>query len=125
MESKLIDIVNQRCEKKVGRKAFLSNVIGAIRKEGIIITGTNKGYRLATTVNDVRAYLQQDKTVILPMLTKLRCARILLSTSADIDILFGDDNKELLACLKALENIRIESFAINDEIDDEKVIPTS
>ena len=126
---KLIDIVNQRCEKKVGRKAFLSNVIGAIRKEGIIVTGTNKGYRLATTFNDVKAYLHQDKTVILPMLTKLRCARLLLSTSAEIDILLGEDNKELLACLDAIENIRIESFVsndeIDDEIDDEKVIPAS
>ena len=122
---KLIDIVNHRCEKKVGRKAFLSNVIGAIRKEGIIITGTNKGYRLATTVNDIGAYLQQDKTVILPMLTKLRCARVLLSTSAEIDILLGDDNKELLACLEALDNIRVESFVTNDEIDDEKIIPAS
>ena len=122
---KLIDAVNRQCEKKVGRKAFLSNVIGAIRKEGIIITGTNKGYRLATTINDVKAYLQQDKTVILPMLTKLRCARLLLSTSANIDILLGKDNKELVACLNAIENVRISSFVSNDEIDDEKIIPVS
>ena len=30
-----------------------------------------------------------------------------------------------MACLNAIENVRISSFVSNDEIDDEKIIPIS
>ncbi len=120
---KLIEIVNRILEKKVGRKSFLSNVIGGIRKEGVIIAGTHRGYRLATTMADVKEYLRQDKTVILPMLTKLICARKLLLASSDVDILDGTENGELRECAMAFSDAQISAEFLNQEIDDEGVLP--
>ena len=119
----LIELVNRGRDRAIGRKAFLSEVIGRLRREGIIITGTNKGYKLATSMSDIQAYLNQDKTVILPMLSKLDCARTHLRTDSQIDILSGDENKELKACVEALAELHLSEFAAQQEIDDEKVLP--
>ena len=98
--------------------------MGGLRREGIVITGTNKGYSLATTMSDIRAYLHQDRTVILPMLSKLECARKTLRMNSQIDILLGEENKELKACVDAMSNLHLSKFANQQEIDDENVIPT-
>ena len=120
----LIEMVNRGGSRPIGRKAFLSEVIGGLRREGIVITGTNKGYSLATTMSDIRAYLHQDRTVILPMLSKLECARKTLRMNSQIDILLGEENKELKACVDAMSNLHLSKFANQQEIDDENVIPT-
>ena len=120
----LIEMVNRGGSRPIGRKAFLSEVIGGLRREGIVITGTNKGYSLATTMSDIRAYLHQDRTVILPMLSKLECARKTLRVNSQIDILLGEENKELKACVDAMSNLHLSQFANQQEIDDENVIPT-
>ena len=119
----LIDVVNRGREKPIGRKAFLSEVIGGIRREGIVVTGTSKGYRIATTMSDIQAYLQQDRTVILPMLSKLECARRLLLANSQIDILSGNGNDELRACVDAVADVHLVEYDGQTEIDDEKVLP--
>lgn len=117
---KLLEIVNRGRPHRIGRKAFLSEVIGGIRKQGIVIAGTNKGYRLATSISDLNAYLQQDRTVILPMLSKLACARRLLRTAIQYDFVGAYPNEGLSVLLEAIENRRLDDFAAHSEIDDEK-----
>ena len=119
----LIEVVNRGREKQIGRKAFLSEVIGGIRREGVVVTGTSKGYRIATTMADIQAYLQQDKTVILPMLSKLECARKRLLANSQIDILAGNGNKELRACVEVIGDLQITEYVDRTEIDDENVLP--
>lgn len=119
----LIDVCNRGCERLIGRKAFLSEIIGGIRREGVVITGTNKGYRLATTAADINAYLQQDKTVIMPMMSKLERARSLIKSRVQFDILDNETYKDLKVCINAISNLRVQTFASDVEIDDERVLP--
>ena len=119
----LIDVCNKGCERSIGRKAFLSEIIGGIRREGIVITGTSKGYRLATTAADINAYLHQDTTVIMPMMSKLERARSLIKSRVQFDILDNDAYKDLKVCVNALADLRVQTFASDVEIDDERVLP--
>ena len=56
--------------------------------------------------------------MILPMLSKLECARKTLRVNSQIDILLGEENKELKACVDAMSNLQLSQFAIQQEIDD-------
>lgn len=55
----------------INTRKFRKDVIGGLRMYGIIITGSNKGYRLAITKKDVDEYLKYDEHIIFPMLEKV------------------------------------------------------
>lgn len=97
-------MVNADREKPLSEEAFLSVIIGEIRKEGIVVAGTKKGYKLATTVSDVAEYLNHTRLVIMPMLLKLRAARCLLKTSAEYDILMSPEYGDLKMILDAIDD---------------------
>ncbi|MBR2772009.1 MAG: DUF3800 domain-containing protein [Bacteroidales bacterium] len=97
-------LVNANREKPLSEEAFLSVIIGEIRKEGIVVAGTKKGYKLATTVSDVAEYLNHTRLVIMPMLSKLRAARCLLKTSAEYDILMSPEYDDLKVILDAIDD---------------------
>lgn len=115
--------VNRRMVKPMGRAAFLSSIIGSIRKAGIIVTGTKKGYKLATSEADVKEYLQHDKSVIMPMLSKLSTARNVVLESLGHDILSSVEDSVLRAQVEVLKDAVLINEAMVDEIDDEKVFP--
>lgn len=79
------------------KKTFSSMVIGKIREAGIIIAGTNEGYRLAITKEDIRDYIRHDKSIIEPMISRLLEARrsVKTDTANSLDIL----NAPEYACL--------------------------
>lgn len=57
------------------KQAFTSKIIGKIREAGIILSGSNEGYRLALSIADIQDYLNHDKGVIEPMLNRLSIAQ--------------------------------------------------
>ena len=68
-----------------------------MRDYGIIISGTAKGYRLATTLEQVRDYISHNKDIIFPMLKRLNIARqkIKLATANRLDIIDEIAEKKL------------------------------
>jgi hypothetical protein len=80
------------------KQLFTSDIIGKIRDAGIIIAGTNIGYKLALSVEDINDYLYHNKNVIFPMFARMKKARetIKVATSNEYDILETDN---LLASL--------------------------
>ncbi len=96
--------INLNREKPIGEEEFLSSIIGGLRKEGIIITGTKKGYKLATDVNDIKDYIKHNQLIIMPMLHKLKTARQIIKTAAEFDILECDDFSDLKTILEVLSD---------------------
>lgn len=85
---------------ELGKQAFQSRIIGKIRDEGIILAGASDGYRLALSIEDVRDYLDHDRSVIEPMLSRMVKAResVLVDTARGHDIL-EDTNYQ---CLRSI-----------------------
>lgn len=76
------------------KQAFRAEVIGGLRDRGIVIAGTNEGYRLAISVEDISDYLAHTGGVVEPMLARVVSARTAVKqdTSNQHDILEeGDD----------------------------------
>lgn len=73
----------------LSKQFFQARVIGKIRDEGIILAGSNDGYRLALSVEDIEEYLSHDKNIIEPMLARMLKARgsVLFDTGQKYDVL--------------------------------------
>ncbi|MCK9267051.1 DUF3800 domain-containing protein [bacterium] len=90
---------------KIERQTFSSSIIGKIRDSGIIISGSHNGYYIALTLDEIKGYLDHNKTVIEPMLWRLKKAdetvKSYLQNKYDI---FADPSyqqlNELLNCYK-------------------------
>lgn len=118
--AKLMDHLNRSLENPIGKETFLSVVIGGIRRAGIVVAGTKKGYKLATGLADVDVYLNHDQTIIMPMLSKLVAARTSIKTTIGRDILGGTPYVALKRQVDAYSDNGF-SGAHDMEIDDENV----
>lgn len=93
------------------KQAFSSTIIGKIREAGIIIAGTNDGYRLAISTEDIRDYLKHDKSIIEPMVNRLLEARrsVKIDTANSFDILDTPEYACLRKIAEAFKDYEIES----------------
>ena len=87
---------------ELSKQFFHARLIGRIRDDGIILAGSNDGYRLALSVEDIEEYLSHDKNIIEPMLARMLKARgsVLFDTGQNYDVL----NKPEYHSLKMLAN---------------------
>ena len=99
------------------KQHFLSKIVGAIRFDGIILSGSPDGYRLALSVADINDYLNHDSNIIGPMLARMKKARE--SVSADTvnkyDILSPENYTGLKALADAYQDIQIQQAAERQE----------
>jgi hypothetical protein len=86
--------------EEIGKRAFTKEIIGGIRLEGIILAGSQSGYRLALTLDEIKDYLEHNQNIIEPMISKLSKARqsVRHDTANAVDIL-GNEPFRLLAKL--------------------------
>lgn len=93
------------------KKTFSSTIIGKIREAGIIIAGTNDGYRLAISTEDIRDYLKHDRSIIEPMINRLIEARksVKTDTANSFDILDVPEYTCLCKMVDAFKDYEIES----------------
>jgi len=96
-------------------------VIGPLRDYGILITGRQDGYRLATKLADIDKFIHHDSTIIIPMLNRLRKARelILQYTNNQKDILQSDQHIELKRILDSVCDLSLDRMGsgINQEVE--------
>ena len=98
-----VELINQLARQgfeKISEQDFRSKIIGKIRDGGIILSGSGRGIRLATTIEEICKYMKHDSNMIEPMLTRLLLAvqATKIDTSSQLDIFQSGDMK----CLKAL-----------------------
>ncbi len=86
---------------------FRSTIVAPLRDRGVILASGNEGYKIPTTVKDIKRYVELTKSMVIPMLERLAQARSQLSTVSrkELDILGGDDSiiEELLNSLSRLD----------------------
>ncbi len=101
----LMEDLKEEGFEEISKQAFSLGIIGKLREAGIIIAGTNEGYRLALSVEDIQDYLNHDKNIIEPMINRLITARDVVrhDTANGYDIL---DNQQY-TCLKEI----VEAFS--------------
>ena len=94
----------QNNEMDVTENIISRDILPSLRDKGIIISGTYKGYRLATSVKHIQSYIQHNKDIILPMLHRLDIARtgIKLATANQLDIIDPTNEKELSRILNVM-----------------------
>jgi len=85
----LISSLVEQGHRELSVRAFTEGIIGGIRQKGIIIAGTNHGYKIAFHEDEIREYLEHNKSIIEPMLARLAEARktVKVDTANEIDIL--------------------------------------
>lgn len=83
--------------KSLGKEAFTSKVVGHLRDKGILISSGRSGYKIPSSVKDLKSFVNHGKTIIIPMLKRIKDCRetILLATMNEYDILEEPEYKKL------------------------------
>ena len=76
-------------------QTFRNKIIGKLRDRGVILASSSKGYRIPKNRNDIENYINHDKSVILPMISRLNICYdgILTGSNGEIDLLNDEKNK--------------------------------
>lgn len=87
----LVQHLSQISERKVTKDFLYRRIIAPLRDEGVIIASSVHGYKIPTSVEDIRTYINQTVTVVGPMLSRIGKCRELIQKQTDskLDIL-GD-----------------------------------
>lgn len=89
----LVQHLSQVSEKRVTKDYLYRRIIAPLRDEGVIIASSVHGYKIPTSVEDIRKYINQTVTVVGPMLSRIGKCRALIKKQTDskLDIL-GDSS---------------------------------
>ncbi len=84
-------------------QTFRNKVIGKLRDKGVILASSPKGYRIPKSRKDIENYINHDKNVILPMISRLKkCYEgITTGSNGEIDLLQEEKNNHFRNILKA------------------------
>lgn len=87
----LVQHLSQISDRKVTKDYLYRRIIAPLRDEGVIIASSVHGYKIPTSVEDIRTYINQTVTVVGPMLNRIGKCRKLIQKQTDgkLDIL-GD-----------------------------------
>jgi len=110
----LITWLQEEGFEKLSKQPFTNRVIGKLRDAGIILAGSNDGYRLALTSRDIEDYIRHDKSIIEPMLRRLLIARdaVKNETKNTHDILETLEHKGLCSLVNQFRDSSIEMNAM-------------
>lgn len=89
----LVQHLSQISDRKVTKDFLYRRIIAPLRDEGVIIASSVHGYKIPTSVEDIRTYINQTVTVVGPMLSRIgKCRELILKqTDGKLDIL-GDSS---------------------------------
>lgn len=106
----LIEKLKEEGFEELSDQTFKLRVVGKLRDGGVIITGSNDGYRLALEMEDITDYLHHDRSIIEPMLQRLLMARETVKkiTNGQCDILSVGGFENLLRIADEFKDSCIE-----------------
>lgn len=84
-------------------QTFRNKIIGHLRDKGVILASSSKGYRIPKGRGDIENYINHDKSVILPMIFRLKICydEVLSGSNGEIDLLNEEKNKHFRNILQA------------------------
>jgi len=101
------ELLNMIGQEDIQSRAFSAKVIGPIRDKGVLLTGTRKGYKIATSLYDIQEDIKDDATKIIPMIKRiiLIADRIKILTENKLDILNTHGDKILINIIRTYKRI--------------------
>jgi hypothetical protein len=89
--------------KNMNEEYFRTKVVGNLRDKGVLISSSRAGYKIPTSINELKSFITHGKRVILPMVNRLKQARtaIKLATGNELDLLNNQEYFELKKLLDA------------------------
>lgn len=104
-----------QCVKKLGfdelsKQTFRMRIVGPLRDAGILLAGSQNGYKLALCYKDVQVYVEHCSSIVGPMLDRLQKARedLRLATTNQLDIVGTGKEEKLRKLLEALADYSAE-----------------
>ena len=102
----LVQMIREmRLESPVSKRWLSSSVIGPLRDEGVVITGSSRGYAIPFRSDELDEHARDVRTKAVPMLRRLSRYRADLynSTGGAIDILASGDLEDVRRLVNVLE----------------------
>ncbi|MBK6384897.1 MAG: hypothetical protein IPF69_15920 [Chitinophagaceae bacterium] len=103
-DEEFIRNLNVNREKKINKEEFTS-IIASLRDKGILIASSRAGYKVPTTMLELKRYIKHGNSIIIPLLRRIEECRkaVLLATNNAYDIM---SEPEFVKMKSLLENIR-------------------
>ncbi|WP_338792491.1 DUF3800 domain-containing protein [Bernardetia sp. MNP-M8] len=81
--------LNINRDKKISKQYFSSKIIASLRDDGIILASSRSGYKIPTSSDELKKFINHSNDMILPLLKRVEDCRnaVLLATNKDYDIL--------------------------------------
>ena len=98
-----IEHLNVNRESKLSKEQFV-NMVGSLRDKGILIASSREGYKIPTSNQEIKKYVQHGNSIVLPLLRRINVCReaILLATNNSLDILDEPEFETLKDIIKGL-----------------------
>lgn len=82
-----------------------SKIIASLRDEGVIITSSNKGYKIPCDFDDMKVFVNKVDSVVKPYISRLALARksLEIASKGEVDILKGPNFPHLVDFIETLE----------------------
>ncbi|WP_029292799.1 DUF3800 domain-containing protein [Chryseobacterium hispalense] len=98
-----IEHLNVNRESKLSKEQFV-NMVGSLRDKGILIASSREGYKIPTSNQEIKKYVQHGNSIVIPLLRRINVCReaILLATNNSLDILDEPEFESLNDIIKGL-----------------------
>lgn len=89
--------LNPGWPKNMNEEYFRTKVVGNLRDKGILIASSRNGYKIPTSANELKSFINHGKRVILPMINRLKQTRnaVKLATGNEMDLMNTAEFSEL------------------------------
>ena len=79
-------------------------MVGSLRDKGILIASSREGYKIPTSNQEIKKYVQHGNSIVLPLLRRINVCReaVLLATNNSLDILDEPEFETLKDLIKGL-----------------------
>lgn len=102
------DEVSSRLKSDLGadldRQAIRNRLVGPLRDHGLLLASSTKGYRIPSSVGDIRRYLEMGNSQIPPALSRIRRTREIIRTATvgHLDVLDDPEFRGLRAAVESM-----------------------
>ena len=91
-------------KNKISKEVF-GVLVGSLRDKGILIVSSREGYKIPTSYDEIKKYVNHGNSIVIPLLKRIELCRnsLLLATNNSLDIL-DDPKYEVLK--EIIKNVR-------------------
>lgn len=89
----------------ISQHTVRSKIVGPLRDSEVIVTSSNKGYKIPCSFDDMQEFVERVQSIVVPLLSRLSKARTSLKMASgnDVDILKGPNYPTLVRLLDEIE----------------------